>query len=187
MIELVDRFEADDERRIAVLLEHRGRKQRRLEAVRGAMPDDAAKAAQRGAARRRLGVVGKRVQVALNRERRAQPRDQPSLGAVNRLTLRSLRGRRSQLGDELRGRPVGSGVALGDPAVAVDDASCAACGRSRPDSPPRRARASRSRLVAKRSISSRSPVTNVQTLRIGAELLRVLSSAPAACRSSDRS
>ena len=87
MVELVDRLEADDERRIPMLLEHRRREERRLEAMRGVMPHDAAKTAQRGAARRRLGVVGKRVQIALNRERRAQPRDQPSLGGVNLLCL----------------------------------------------------------------------------------------------------
>ena len=67
VIELVDRFEADDERRVPVLFEHRRRKERRFEAVRRVMPDDAAKAAQRRAPGRRFGVVGKRVEVALNR------------------------------------------------------------------------------------------------------------------------
>ena len=80
MIELVDRFEADDKRRIAVLFEYGRRKQRRFEAMRGVMADDAAKTAQRGASGRRLGVVGKRVQLPLHVERRAQPRDQPAFG-----------------------------------------------------------------------------------------------------------
>ena len=44
------------------------------------MPDDAAKTAQRRAPRRRLGVVGQRVEISLDGERRAQPRDQPALG-----------------------------------------------------------------------------------------------------------
>ena len=49
VIELVDRFEAEHERRPAVLLEdHRGG-QRRFQAVRGVVPDDAAEAAQRRA------------------------------------------------------------------------------------------------------------------------------------------
>jgi hypothetical protein len=80
VIELVDRLEADDERRIAVLLEHGGGKQRRFETVRRVVPDDAAEAAQRRASGRRLGVVRKRVEVALNRQRRAQALDQASFG-----------------------------------------------------------------------------------------------------------
>ena len=72
MIELVDRLEAEDERRVAVLLEHDRGEQRRLEAMRAAVADDAAKAAQRGASVR-LVVVGQAIQIALDRERRAKP------------------------------------------------------------------------------------------------------------------
>ena len=64
MVEQVDRLEAQDERRIAVLLEDDGRRQRRLEAVRRAVADDAAEAAQRLAAG--LGVVGQGVELALH-------------------------------------------------------------------------------------------------------------------------
>ncbi len=80
VVELVDRFEADDERRIPVLPEHCGRKQRRLEAMRRPMTDDAAEAAQRRATGWRLRVVGKRVEVALDGQRRPQPGDEPTLG-----------------------------------------------------------------------------------------------------------
>ena len=80
MVEFVDGFEAHYERRVAVLLQDDGGGQRRLQAMRGVMPDDAAKASQRGAARRRLGVVGQCVQPALHVIRRLQPRDQPPLG-----------------------------------------------------------------------------------------------------------
>ncbi len=80
VVELVDRFEADDERRVPVLFEHRRRKQRRLEAMRRPMSDDAAEAAQRRAAGWRLRVVGKRVEVALDGQRRPQPGDEPTLG-----------------------------------------------------------------------------------------------------------
>jgi hypothetical protein len=79
VIQLVDRFEADDERRVAVLFEHRRGKKRRLETVRRVMADDAPEAAQRGAAGWRLGVVPKRIQVALDGERCAQPCDEPTL------------------------------------------------------------------------------------------------------------
>ena len=71
VIELVDRLEAEDERRVAVLLEDDRREQRRLEAMRAAVADDAAKAAQRRAPAG-LVVVGQAVEVALNGERRAQ-------------------------------------------------------------------------------------------------------------------
>ena len=47
VIEQVDRLEAEDERRVAVLLEDHRRRQRRLEAVRGASLHHAAKAAER--------------------------------------------------------------------------------------------------------------------------------------------
>jgi hypothetical protein len=78
VIELVDRFEAEDERGIAVIFERDGREQRRLEAVRGAVADDAAKAAQRGPSAW-LVVVRQLVQIPLNGERRTELRQQPSL------------------------------------------------------------------------------------------------------------
>ena len=53
VIEQVDRLEAQHERRIAMLLEDHGRRQRGFEAMRRSGPDDAAKAAQRLAARLR--------------------------------------------------------------------------------------------------------------------------------------
>ena len=62
VVEQVDRLEAEDQRRIAVLLEDDGRRERRFEAVRGAGADDAAERSQRLAAL--LGVVRQRVQPA---------------------------------------------------------------------------------------------------------------------------
>ena len=56
MVEPVDRFEAEQQRRVAVVLEDRGRGERRFEAVDDAVAHDAAKAAQRLAAL--LEVVG---------------------------------------------------------------------------------------------------------------------------------
>jgi len=77
VIELVDRLEAEDERRIAVLLERRRGEQRGLQAVRAAVADDAAEAALRRAAVR-LFVVRKTVQELLNGERRPETRDEPT-------------------------------------------------------------------------------------------------------------
>src|SRR6185436_780374 len=54
MIELVDRFEAEEQRRIAVRLEDDRGEQRGLEAMRAPLADDAAEAAQGGAAVRLL-------------------------------------------------------------------------------------------------------------------------------------
>ena len=78
MIELVDRLEAEDERRIAVLFEHDRREQRGFETMRAAAAERRREAAQRRAAVRLL-VVGKRVEIPLNRSRRSEARDQPSL------------------------------------------------------------------------------------------------------------
>ena len=78
MIEMIDRLEAEHERRVAVLLEHDGREQRRLEAMRDAVADDAAKAAERGAAAGLL-VVGKAIEILLHRQRCAEARDEPPL------------------------------------------------------------------------------------------------------------
>ena len=77
VIEQVDRLEAEDERRIAVLLEDHRRRQRRLEAVRGAGANDAAEASQRLAAL--FGVVRQRIEPPLHGRGRAQPRDDPAL------------------------------------------------------------------------------------------------------------
>ena len=77
VIEQVDRLEAQDERRIPVLLEDDRRRQRRFQAMRGAGPDHAAERAQRLAAL--LVVVGKRVQPALDGVGRPQARDEAAL------------------------------------------------------------------------------------------------------------
>jgi hypothetical protein len=84
VVELVDRLEAEDQRRIAVLLEHDGGEEGGLEAMRGAVADDAAEAAQGRAAGRRLGVIRQAVQIVLNGERRPQPRDQAALARRER-------------------------------------------------------------------------------------------------------
>ena len=60
-----------------MLLEDGGRRQRRLEAVRGAVPHDAAKGPQRFAVP--LVVIGERVEPALDRDGRAQPGDHAPL------------------------------------------------------------------------------------------------------------
>jgi hypothetical protein len=74
VIEPVDRFKAQNERRVAVLFEDDAGKHRRFEAVRGADLDHTAEAAQRGATG--LGVVGQDVQVGLDVRRRSQARDE---------------------------------------------------------------------------------------------------------------
>src|SRR5688500_12141618 len=84
MIELVDRLEAEDERRMAVLLENHCGGQRSFQAMRGAMPDHAAKTSKRRAAWRRFRVVGKVVQEPLYGERRSQSLDDSALGARER-------------------------------------------------------------------------------------------------------
>jgi hypothetical protein len=78
VVQLVDRLEAEDERRIAVRLEDDGGEECRLETVGASLADDAAEAAQRGAAAGLL-VVGQLVQVALNGGRCSQACDQPTL------------------------------------------------------------------------------------------------------------
>ena len=78
VVEIVDRFEAQNERRVAVLLQNNGGKECRLEAVRGALTDDAAEAAQRRAAVRLL-VVWQSIEEALDEDGRSQPRNQPPL------------------------------------------------------------------------------------------------------------
>ena len=91
VVELVDRLEAQDERRIAVLFEHDGREQRGLEAVRAAMADDAAKASQRGAAGRRLRVVGQAVEEPLDRRAAsAAERSAAARASVNAAAMASV-------------------------------------------------------------------------------------------------
>ena len=92
MIELVDRLEAENERRIAVLFEDDGGKERGFEAVRAAVPHHAAKAAERRAFRLRFRVVGQPIQIALHVEGRAQARDQPALAGRERGARRIDRG-----------------------------------------------------------------------------------------------
>ena len=69
VIQLVDRLEAEHERRKAVLLQDDRGEERRLEAVRAPVPHDAAKAAKRGSSGRWFGVVGKAIQISLDVER----------------------------------------------------------------------------------------------------------------------
>jgi len=78
MVELIDGFETQEPRSVAVGFEGDGREEGRLEAVRAALVDDAAKASQGGASAQLL-VVGQRVQVALNGSRRPQLSDEPAL------------------------------------------------------------------------------------------------------------
>src|SRR5262249_13925701 len=66
MVELIDRLEAHHERWVTVLLENHCRGERRLDAVRRAVPDHAAKRSQRGWLGRRLRVVGQRVEKVLD-------------------------------------------------------------------------------------------------------------------------
>jgi len=62
-----------------MLFEHDRGKERRLQAVGAPGADDAAEAAERGAAVRFV-VVRQGVQIPLNGERRPQPSDEPALG-----------------------------------------------------------------------------------------------------------
>ncbi len=76
VVEVIDRLEAEDERRVSVLFEDDGGRERRLEAVRGPVANDSSEAAKRRAPGRRLSVVSERVEIALHGERRAQPLDE---------------------------------------------------------------------------------------------------------------
>ena len=78
MIQIVDRLEAQDERRITVPFHHDRGEERRLEAVRRSFADDAAEAAKGGASVRFL-VIRKMIEVALHEMRRPQSRNQPAL------------------------------------------------------------------------------------------------------------
>ena len=73
VIEVIDRLEADDERRVAVLFEDDRGRERGFQAVRGLEANDAPEAAQRRPAGGRLHVVVERVQKTLHGQRCAQP------------------------------------------------------------------------------------------------------------------
>ena len=77
VVQLVDRLEAQYQRRIAVLLQHHGCRQHRLETVGGLMAHNTAKAAERRLTGRGLGVVWQRVEEPLDIGRRVEPFDQP--------------------------------------------------------------------------------------------------------------
>ena len=74
------------DRRITVLLEDDGGEEDRLEAVRTAVPHDAAKASLRRPAVRFL-IVRQAIEIPLHRPRCVEPRNQPLLarGELNRL------------------------------------------------------------------------------------------------------
>ena len=94
VVEQIDRLEAEDERRIAVLLEDDGRRERRLETVRRARAHDATEAAQRLTAG--LGVVRQGVEPRLHRvpacaaapRAGAPPAVSASAGGVDRISAR---------------------------------------------------------------------------------------------------
>ena len=67
MVERVDRLEAQDERGVTMLFEYHRCKQSCFETMRAAMPDNAAKAAERGAPPWFV-VIGQTIEKALNRE-----------------------------------------------------------------------------------------------------------------------
>jgi hypothetical protein len=79
VIEVINRFEAHDERRKSVLLENAGGGQSRLKAVRRPVPQNLPKTSERFGARLRFGVVGQPVEKPLHQDRRAQPPNQTSL------------------------------------------------------------------------------------------------------------
>ena len=90
VIQAVLRLEIDDERRVAVLAEHRGGRQHRLDAVRGPLPDDTAKRPERPA--RGLPVVRQGAQIRLDVARRPMraengplPRREARCGLCTRL------------------------------------------------------------------------------------------------------
>jgi hypothetical protein len=78
VVEQVDRLKAQNQRRVAMLLEDHRRGESGFETMRGAVSDDAAEAAQRLAML--LVVVRQRVQPALDRKRRSQMFDDPPFG-----------------------------------------------------------------------------------------------------------
>src|SRR5262245_9200628 len=83
VVEVVDRFETQDERGITVLFQDHRREERRLEAVGAAGTHDPAETPERRAPVWFL-VVRQLIQIALDIERRPEARDQPSLGRRER-------------------------------------------------------------------------------------------------------
>ena len=71
VIEVIDGFEAQNERREPMLFQNHRSRERRLQTVCRVVSHDAAEASQGRARRRRLGVVRQPIQEALDRERRA--------------------------------------------------------------------------------------------------------------------
>ena len=90
VIQLIDRFEAQDRCRVAMLLEDDGGKERRLEAVGAVVRDDAAERAERRT--HRLVVVRHRVQVRLHTLRRIQARDEPPFSRCENVARRRFTG-----------------------------------------------------------------------------------------------
>ena len=128
VIELVDRLEAEDERRIAVLLEDDGREERRLEAVRAAVADDAAEAAQRRASAParccRAAGSGSAAPASGVRSRAISRRSRGVNGSAAGVAASALASRATtafEVGDDLVGRPLVAGVDLHQLAVGVDD------------------------------------------------------------------
>src|SRR5215510_4432298 len=79
VIEVINRFEAHDERRKSVLLQDAGGGQGRLEAVRRPVPQNLPKTSERFGVRLRFGVVGQLVEKTLHQDRGAQPPNQAPL------------------------------------------------------------------------------------------------------------
>jgi hypothetical protein len=77
VIEVIDRFQAHDQRRKSVLFQDAGSRQRCLEAVRSAVPQNLTKASERFTAG--FGVVWQAIEKALHQDRTAQPSDQAPL------------------------------------------------------------------------------------------------------------
>jgi hypothetical protein len=80
VVQLVNRFETQHERWIAVLLEDGRSRQRRLETVGRVMTYDSTKAAERCAAGRRFGVVRQGVEKALDELRSLQSTNDAPFG-----------------------------------------------------------------------------------------------------------
>ena len=90
VIQLVDRLEAENERRIRMLLEDDGREQGGFETVRASVAHYAAEAAERGSFRGRLRVVRQPVQVPLHVIRRPQSRNEAPFSRGKRAARRRL-------------------------------------------------------------------------------------------------
>ena len=80
MVQLVNRFETQHERRVTVLLEDGRSRQCRLETVGRVMTYDSTKAAERRAAGRRFGVVRQGVEKALDELRSLQSTNDAPFG-----------------------------------------------------------------------------------------------------------